>query len=890
MPPPVVGAILSTGVGVGAAALKGAVFTFGTFSGFSAVAASIATYSALGYAMNALTPKPTSSAGAGYQVNQLASAAPSNFIYGAARVGGVVFYQETTSNNQYLHRCIALAGHEVNDITEFYIDDVLVPLTADGTDENGITRYIVNVSDSDDPAYKYNGYVRVKKHLGKHTDGSAQKADADLISESSKWTSDHKAQDIAYLYVRLKFSSDKFPNGVPVIKAKVEGKKVQVPNEGDTGFTEDTQFSSNPACCLRDYLLSIGVAESSEIDDVSFITAAGICDDPVALAFPEGDTETRYTTNGTFLSDASPQDVIQGLLGSMGGMIWYSQGKWGCKAAAATVASLELTEDDLRGSLSIATRVSRRDAFNRVMGVYKGEETNFFESSYPSITSDEFLEVDGGYESEMELNLPFTSTSTMAQRIAKIALYRNREQLKISGTFGMRAMNLGVGDIVQITNSRLGFDAKDFEVTEWSFALTGDMTLQVSMSLQEISSAVFEPYVNETAFESNNTTLLSPFYVPSVSVTLSQEYRVVNETITNVLLVDTSSSNPDFVDAVEIEYRKNSDDFTVLGVGDLGRFSILNIEVPTVSEAGSITYEVRARGINSLGVKGNFSSTSKVIEADTTPPSAPTSFEANLSGGSIFFKWEGVPELDLSYYRLYHSSSTTATFGDGSQSIAISKIARPATSASFPALSGTFFVRAFDKSGNGSTTASHVINPSELPVLGNSQTATEDPSFSGSKGLSNQTEVVSSELRIDADNYNSSDSFAYGSYYFDNILDVGTARTVRVSYDVSATRHHSQAVSGEVDWDYIPNNWDTWTGNWDDWSDEDHDFGDIEYVVSVRGTSVDAGGGTPDFSGVVYVPATGEITGRWFQFAIVLKRYTQYVTPSVSELSGTVEY
>ena len=879
MPQAVIPAMLSTGVGVVAAGGIKA-FTFGKLAaGWASVAASIATYSALGYAMNALTPKPKSSAGAGYQVNTLSSAAPSNFIYGSARVGGVVFYQETTSNNQYLHRCIALAGHEVNDITEFYIDDVLVPLTASGTDDNGITRYIVSVSDSDDPAYKFNGHIRVKKHLGKHTDGTAQKADADLISDSSKWTSDHKAQDIAYLYVRLKFSPDKFPNGVPVIKALVEGKKVYDPD------TEVTEFSSNPAYCLRDYLLSSGVAVSSEIDDVSFITAAGVCDDEVALA--AGGTETRYTTNGTFLSDASPQDVIEGLLGSMGGMIWYSQGKWGCKAAASTVASLELTEDDLRGPLSIATRVSRRDAFNRVMGVYKGEETNFFESSYPSITSDEFLEVDGGYESEMELNLPFTSTSTMAQRIAKIALYRNREQLKISGTFGMRAMNLGVGDIVQITNSRLGFDAKDFEVTEWSFALTGDMTLQVSMSLQEISSAVFLPYANETAFESNNTTLLSPFYVPSVSVTLSQEYRVVNETITNVLLVDTSSSNPDFVDAVEIEYRKNSDEYTVLGIGDLGRFSILNIEVPKVSEAGSITYEVRARAINSLGVKGNFTSTSKVIEADTTPPSAPTDFEANLSSGSIFFKWEGVSALDLSYYRLYHSSSTTATFGDGSQSIAINKIARPATSASFPALSGTFFVRAFDKSGNGSTTASYVIDPGDLPALGTSQTATEHTAFSGTK---TQTEVVSNELRIEAVYYNGSDAEVSGTYYFANVLDAGTVRTVRVSYAVTATRHHSQAVAGEVDWDLIPGNWDTWTGNWDDWTDEDHEFGDIAYVVYVRGTSADAGGGTPDWTGTSYVPATGEVTGRWFQFSIELLRYTQYVTPSVSALSGTVEY
>ena len=118
----------------------------------------------------------------------------------------------------------------------------------------------------------------------------------------------------------------------------------------------------------------------------------------------------------------------------------------------------------------------------------------------------------------------------------------------------MRALQVGVGDIIKITNSRLGFTEKLFEVSEWTFGLNNDMALEVSMSLQEISSEIFEWDADETSFESNNTNLLSPFYVPNVGFTTTSIKRVINEHVTNVLAVDVTSSNPEFIDKVEVEY------------------------------------------------------------------------------------------------------------------------------------------------------------------------------------------------------------------------------------------------------------------------------------------------------------------------------------------------
>jgi hypothetical protein len=91
----------------------------------------------------------------------------------------------------------------------------------------------------------------------------------------------------------------------------------------------------------------------------------------------------------------------------------------------------------------------------------------------------------------LDFSLPFTSSSLTAQRVARIALNRNREQLTFSASFGMRAFQVQVGDFINITNERFGFVNKPFEVTEWTFGLTEGLDVQVRMTLREISEGVF---------------------------------------------------------------------------------------------------------------------------------------------------------------------------------------------------------------------------------------------------------------------------------------------------------------------------------------------------------------------------------------------------------------
>tara|TARA_R110002049_G_scaffold103527_3_gene249793 strand:- start:1898 stop:4516 length:2619 start_codon:yes stop_codon:yes gene_type:complete len=834
----------------------GAGFTWTVF------AKAFVTNLALGYALNALVPKP-SGLRKGYTVNTLGSAQPTAVIYGKVKVGGVIFYQETTNDNKYLHSLIALAGHEVQQIEKVYLNDEEVTINGSG-----------NVT----APTKYASKVRIKLHLG----ADDQAADATLASESSQWGVDHKASGIAYIYTRFEFDADAFPNGVPQVTALVQGKKV-VQTGSSTGA-----YSANSARCLADYLVYSGIATYDEIDSSLFTTATSVCDENVTLS--GGGTEKRYECNGTFTTDSAPKEVISGMLASMGGMLWYSQGKWKMKAAAFTNPVLNLDENDLVSALSIKTRNSRRDGFNKIVGTFRGEQSNWQTTNYPAVTSTVFLGVDNNQENTVELNFPFISNSPQAQRIAKIALYRNREQLSVSGVYGLRALQLTVGDIIRLKNERLGFKDPDdsslgklFEVVDWSFGLNSEMSLQCNMVLQEISSGIFDWDADETLFETNNTTLPSPFFVPDIGITLGQELRIVNEHVVNVLTVTTTASANETsqVDKVEVEYKEQSEsDFKSLGTGKLGLFEILDLEASTTGT----TYDVRARAINSLGVKGTYASKSVVFLPEATPPANVTNFSFSISSGTLFLKWTPVADLDLSYYQVKHNSLTSGATWDNSSfdPIGIEKIARPATSAALPALSGTYLIKAYDKTGNESVAAtSFVITALQLPALGVSSTLTENPSFSGTKSnLALYTTANPDELRIT--NFTATGSS--GVYEFNSKIDLTTSRTATVSSEVVFTRHQSTTL-----WDAIPQNWDTWPDNFDNWTNADVGFNDNIVSIQVAATNDDPNSGSATFGS--FTDANGsQIVGRGFKFKATLSNTNPNVTPSISVLKGTVGY
>ena len=847
---------------------------------------------ALGAALRALTPKPSfAQSNRGYQTTAIGTALDHQVIYGKMRVAGARIYDETTgNNNKYLHRILAVAGHEVESFDEIYVNDELVTLDVDG-----------NVTSPE----KYDGKLRFKLHLG----ATDQTADADLVSESFNWTTEHTLNGIAYMYVRMKFDADAFPNGIPEFTVVVSGKKVYDPR------TSTTAWSDNPALCMRDYLTSsYGLDEdTANVDDALVTTAANVCDQLVGspainiyaggvykiktvgdtdftavgaadnnvgtvftatgVALGTGTVETaRYTCNGAFTLAITPYDLINSMLTSMDGSMWYAQGKWRIKPAYWSTPVLDLNEDDLRSNLSVSTRHSRRDNFNTVKGTFRGEESNWQTTDYPEVTNAAFLTTDNNQESVADIDLPFTNNSVEARRIALISLERNRQQLTVNASFGLKTLQVQVGDNIRLTNSRFGWTNKEFEVVAWNFGLTDGLDLQTQMTLRETAESVYDEVSDGAVYERDNTTLLSPFDVPPVGLSAVSRTQVIREKLTNVITLNVTSAASERIDYVESELKLSSDaDWITLGTGQLGKFEALDLE--------DGDYDFRARAINTFGNRGEWEylfsiNASGLLE----PPSDVTGFFAEVNGAVITLDWNAVPDLDLSYYVIRYSPDLIGASWGNAQTY-VDKVSRPASSVSIPARAGTYMVKAVDKSGITSINYTSVAVPAaNIEPLANTLSLTDSPTFSGTK---TNSAVVSSELRID--DYTTAPS--EGEYLFSNYIETSDNSVKRCRVYVSGLTLRFDNTAGLFDdqaglFDAAPGLFNDLGGN--------SQFSDTNIITYVS-TTQDDPSGTPTWTDYTSIKVA-DLSARAFRFKVKLTSTANNITPSVSALTAYVEY
>lgn len=858
-------------IGGAAAATWGGVI----FGGAAAAIGSLSIFTsfllraALGVALYALSPKPKGQAAAasGYTITTTGSALDHPVIYGRVRAGGVRVYDATSgASNLTLHRVLAFAGHEIDAFETIYVNDEAVTVDASG-----------NVTA---PA-RYVGLVRIHRALGSND----QEALSAMVTRAPGWTANHRLRGIAYLYVEMDYSTNAFPNGVPEITAVIRGKKVYDPRNGST------VWSDNSALCIRDYLASpYGLnCSDAEIDDVLFQSAANLCDEVVVDGVTSQD---RYTCDGTFTTAAAPVDVLSNLITSMGGLLWWAQGEWRCKGASYTTPIMSLSLDDFRSDISVSPKASRRDNFNVVKGVFRGEESNWQETDYSSVKEDVFVDEDGGQENPTDFNLPFTFNNLACQRIARIALRRSREQITVSGNFSLRCIGLQVGDNVTMSNPRYGWVDKTFEVTKWALYIKDDLSLEVQLTLREISAAVFDETPGEVLIL-NNTNLPSPFDVAEVGLSVSDGLRLLNEAVISVVTLNVTVA-AQTVDLVEVEYRPTGTDTWIrVGRGEVGRFEVIGIE--------DGFYDFRARGINLLGVRSETWTQilNRYIAPFLPPPSQVQNFKANVVSGAVHLTWNPVPDLDLSHYRIKHSPLTIgASYSDAIE--VVERVARPANSVVVPAQTGTYFIKAVDKLGTPSEDfASTVVltDATNIQNLNVVETLAESPSFGGTTTdvsvttyLGQPALVLGTSLTFD-DASGLFDSFAglfdggggtigsLGYYEFENYVDLGSKFTSRVTQYVDSRR-----LSSTVGFDEYAGLFDSAPGLFDGDGDS---FDQTRVAMQVSHTDDDPAG-TPTWSAWQDFFVT-DISARAIRFRLVMETYDPTVTPVIVGLSATVD-
>lgn len=672
------------------------------------IAVNLVVGAVVSWAVAALSPKPGGSAGSREILTNLReAAAPHEYVFGQVRKGGVISYLEATGDsNKYLHMIIVIAGHEVEEIGDVYINDEIVTIDADFVTGD-----------------KWKSKIRIKKLLGNQTT-----ADPDLLSESNQIDGNFVGHGIAYLYVRMEYDQGVFANGIPLFTAVIKGAKVYDPRSGLTAY------SANASLCTRHYITSDFGLDDPAVDLVSMSVAANVSGENVALA--AGGSEARYEINGVVNADSNPGAILQAMMSAQAGTLYWGQGNWHLRPGYYTVPIKTFTLDDLRGPISLDTRISQRDNFNAVRGVFNDAAQDWIEADYPQIGSAAFLSEDNGIENTLDFRLPLTTSSPMGQRLGKLTLFRSREQITFVADFGLAAFDVEPGDIVALTLDRYGWTAKEFEVVGWRFFAdqsAGD--LRVRLKLRETSAAVFDWWAEETAIISNSTSLLD--YRETATVVLGvpsiQMVRYSDGTELPVLLASWTATPQSLAADYVFQWRDNVIDYDANGgfvleaglstqrehdvynifVSSLNRVAdqdgfdfyvasgLTRVEIEALIVASSeninqaefssvVTqtlrtelrfldfgkrYDLRVLSRNALGVISHTSGTTYLVSADTEAPPVPTYVSAvnSVIGKQTTIRWEnpptygsGAPVLDRKETEIWRGSVATLTLdGNG---------------------------------------------------------------------------------------------------------------------------------------------------------------------------------------------------------------------------------
>jgi hypothetical protein len=412
-----------------------------------------------------------------------------------------VRYQAFTGTNQeYLEMIVCVASHEVNAISEIWLDN-----------EKAWNGSVLG---------RYVGYLTVTtRTLGTSANG---------IAIDGTWTSSCTLTGCAYVYMKFKLTgnSDKvsspFSGGVTSrMTIRGKGAKVYDPRldstvaggsgtqraNDQTTWAWDDNGSRNPA--LQELWYELGWKINSKlavgkgvpparIDLASYAVGANACDESVTLN--GGGTESRYRSDGVLSEADDPGAVRDNLCATMNAVLRDAGGK----------LALTVLHDDL----STPVTPSGKSAFddNDVMGEMQWDQTPDLNQSFNIVRgrridpSDNALyqavdvpEVSltsiDGIDRIDTVDYVMVQSNGQAQRLMKQRLQRNQYQGRLSFTGKPSFWGLNIGDVFPLTHAAFGWSAKLFRCAGQKISRTGETQI---VAIEE-NSAIYAWSNNETA-------------------------------------------------------------------------------------------------------------------------------------------------------------------------------------------------------------------------------------------------------------------------------------------------------------------------------------------------------------------------------------------------------
>ena len=733
----------------------------------------------------------------GVLLNKISANASIPIIYGTRKVGGnVVFLETSGTDNEFLYMIMVISEGEIDDITSIYVNDNLVTWSGDLADNTERT-----VGSSDSNYYKDSAsLITVRPHYG----SDSQTYDT-LVGGLSSWTSNHRLRGLAYISFKFTWNNDVF-GSLPTVHAIVKGKKVYNPNldgtlTGGSGShradtTSTWEYSDNPVYQLLDYLRNtrFGMGIANGYFDSNFAdwqTAGDVCD--VNITPYSGASQIDLMDSHAVVDTSRKAiDNVKELIKGCRGILNFTSGAYKMLVETSGSASITLTEDNIIGGIQISSK-NKNSRYNRVIVSFVNPNKNYQsdEVQFPPVDDSALASADqhstmktadGGILLEGRFDFPTLTSPYQAQEMAEIILRRSRTSLDVSLKADGNAMELSVGDIVNITHATPGFSAKAFRVQ--GLILNADST--VSLQLSEHQDSYYTFGTQSQVATIPDTNLPNPYTVqPPASLTLSDELIEYNDgTVITRLNIVVGASTDKFVQYYQVEAKLSTEsDYKIISKG-----TQLNHEMLNVIDAK--IYNVRVKAINTLGVSSTYVSENRTIVGSIAPPADVTDFAINIVNDEAHLNWTAISDLDLAFYIIRYSSATSGATWQNSIEI-VNKVARPATNVVAPLKTGSYLIKARDKLGNESNNEAIITTNIASLNYSTVSTVTEHSGFSGSKtNCSTSTIDGTVYLGLTASGTlgNSGTTVpTTGNYLFANSIDLGAKYKAHISANITQT-------------------------------------------------------------------------------------------------------
>lgn len=465
-------------------------------------------------------------------------------------------------------------------------------------------------------------------------------------------------------------------NGNPSVSAVVMGKKVY-----DTR-TKKTAYSTNPAMCLRDFMLSkrYGLGRwisADDLDEDSWNKAADYCDEEISFLDASGAIikAKRFELNMVIDQKNSALDWLQEILANFQGYLTLTNGKFKLHIESQTDISYKFNDDNC-SDLSV-TPLSLNDTPNKYVVKIIDPRNNW--TTVACNVEDYADQKERQKIITKEVNLNGTTSQYQALRLARF--YRDQNlacPLTLSWKTGINGMHLEPGDVVTVSYHGV-FTELPVRITE----IKQDDDGKFDITGRQYNDTIYGDGLGGGVHWYNYTDITQTVEkrTPSnpTNIKAYTQYRRYEDGTTGYDVICSYELPQRYdVETGLVYYKTNHMTGAQIGtfkegevVDDVGlsREWIYAGDSPTkivISNAkvGDI-YEFRVQSRTTDGLVSSEASaptTTIKVTAKETVPSQPYNLTYDFTK-AFTFTWSDVPDSDVMYYEIRKDTNVGSTIG-----------------------------------------------------------------------------------------------------------------------------------------------------------------------------------------------------------------------------------